>query len=418
MKSQEKRLYIFILLIMAGVTVAAFINQGFEPTMRNLMVIQKHPGRLINDFTQVGGVGAALLNAVLISLIALLIIYLNKVTLSGPTLAAIFTIFGFGLFGKTPINILPIFLGVYISAKIVGKSYQEYLLIALFGTALGPLVTFMIFEFGFVGIPGLILGIISGVIAGILLPPLARSMLHMHQGYNLYNIGLTCGFLGLFAAGVVEATGRKLVIEVIWNKTPSTLMILLVPVISVMFVIAGLMERKQKVFTDFLLIQRKSGRLPSDFIDMVTLGGSLLNIGLLGIGSWLYVLAVGGDFNGPVLGGIFTIMGFGAFGKHLKNSWPVMLGVLLGCFIFGMNPADPGPILAALFVTTLAPLAGQFGPIIGIIGGVTHLLMVMRSAAWHGGFDLYNNGFAGGLTATLMVAVIEWYKSIKEEGLE
>jgi hypothetical protein len=37
--------------------------------------------------------------------------------------------------------------------------------------------------------------------------------------------------------------------------------------------------------------------------------------------------------------------------------------------------------------------------------------MVEQTASWHGGLDLYNNGFAGGLTAALIYAVIEWYRS-------
>ncbi|HDQ14008.1 MAG TPA: DUF1576 domain-containing protein, partial [Sediminispirochaeta sp.] len=66
-----------------------------------------------------------------------------------------------------------------------------------------------------------------------------------------------------------------------------------------------------------------------------------------------------------------------------------------------------------LFGTTLAPLAGEFGVIVGFVAGFTHLLMVERTAAWHGGFDLYNNGFAGGLTATFFLAIIEWFNSNK-----
>jgi hypothetical protein len=38
----------------------------------------------------------------------------------------------------------------------------------------------------------------------------------------------------------------------------------------------------------------------------------------------------------------------------------------------------------------------------------------MQTGAWHGGFNLYNNGFAGGLTVGLFVAVIEWYRSVRE----
>jgi len=36
---------------------------------------------------------------------------------------------------------------------------------------------------------------------------------------------------------------------------------------------------------------------------------------------------------------------------------------------------------------------------------------VETTAAWHGGLDLYNNGFAGGLTATLIIAVLQWYST-------
>ena len=32
-----------------------------------------------------------------------------------------------------------------------------------------------------------------------------------------------------------------------------------------------------------------------------------------------YVLIVGGQLNGPTLGGIFAVIGFGAYGKHLKK---------------------------------------------------------------------------------------------------
>ncbi len=33
-----------------------------------------------------------------------------------------------------------------------------------------------------------------------------------------------------------------------------------------------------------------------------------------------------GDLNGPTIGGIFTIVGFSATGKHLRNILPVMAG--------------------------------------------------------------------------------------------
>jgi hypothetical protein len=46
-----------------------------------------------------------------------------------------------------------------------------------------------------------------------------------------------------------------------------------------------------------------------------------------------------------------------------------------------------------------------------VVAGFLHLTIVLRSGEWHAGIDLYNNGFAGGLTATLLVALIEWYRA-------
>ena len=106
-----------------------------------------------------------------------------------------------------------------------------------------------------------------------------------------------------------------------------------------------------------------------------------------------------------------TVMGFGLFGKHLRNVFPVFLGLLLAALLFGKNLTDSWVVLAFLFGTALAPLAGEFGLIVGIVAGFLHLVVVERSGAWHGGMNLYNNGFAAGLTATLLVSVIEWYKT-------
>ncbi len=146
-------------------------------------------------------------------------------------------------------------------------------------------------------------------------------------------------------------------------------------------------------------------------MDMVSPAGALVNMGVLGLAAWAYVMTVGGALNGPVLGGILTIIGFASFGKNLRNTWPVVLGVVAATLVFGKELDSPGPLLAALFCTTLAPLAGEFGFGVGIVAGFIHLVMVERTGAWHGGMNLYNNGFAGGLTATLFVAVIEWYRA-------
>jgi hypothetical protein len=414
-EKQEDMLYWMLLGLLVLVTASAFLFQGTGESLTGFIEIQKHPARLIQDFTVIGGAGGALLNASMVALISLILIRSVGVQLSGPTIAAFFTLFGFGLLGKTPLNILPVMFGVYLASRIAGRSFKEYILIALFGTALGPLVSFMVIESGLPLQWGLLTALGAGTAVGILLPSAAMAMLHLHQGYNLYNIGLTSGFVGLFIAGILRAAGQDITISIIWGEQYSALLFYLVPAISIYLMVWAVMLGGRSILPDALKIQKLTGRLPSDFMDMVSNGGALLNTGMLGLLSWGYVIAVQGDLNGPVLGGIFTVMGFGVFGKHLRNCLPIMAGVALSILVFGKGLSDPGPLLAALFATTLAPLAGEFGITIGVIAGFTHLVMVEQTASWHGGIDLYNNGFAGGLSAALIYAVIEWYRSSRPE---
>ena len=200
-----------------------------------------------------------------------------------------------------------------------------------------------------------------------------------------------------------------------WSSSNSVVEIWLIPILSIALIITGLISGGMKSIKGFFVIQKLPGRLPSDFMDLSSMGSALINSGLLGIAGSIYIYLVGGDFNGAMIAALLTVMGFGAFGTHIKNSWPIVLGIILSTLIFGWELSSPGPLLAALFGTTLAPLAGQFGIPIGIIAGFIHLIMVMQTGAWQGGMNLYNNGFAGGLTAALIVAIIQWYRSNKED---
>ncbi|MDY7027786.1 MAG: DUF1576 domain-containing protein [Spirochaetota bacterium] len=415
MDRQHRILLVLILLIIALLILTGMWIDGPRKVLTGFLDLQLNPARLINDFIEIRGTGAALLNGALVGLIGLILVLINGVSLSGPTYAAIFTMIGFGLFGKTPLNIAPILFGVYLAGRYVRKKFSQYILIALYGTALGPLVSTLAFEIGLPYPACFLLAAAGGIAVGFLLPSIAVAMLHLHQGYNLYNIGLSCGFLGLFAASAIRAGGHTYSAHLHWHSGNPLHLVLLVPVLSLLLIAAGFLEEKGKALRDFINIQKLPGRLPSDFMEMESVGGSLINSGVIGLIGSAYILIIGADFSGPIIGGLFTIIGFAAFGTHLRNSWSVLLGVVTSTLLFGMSPASPGPSLAAIFGTTLGPLAGQFGPIIGFIAGFIHLIMVSFTGPWHGAMNLYNNGFAGGLTATLIVAVIQWYNSTKAE---
>lgn len=414
MERTEKSLYTIMLIFIVGLAVMGLALDGPTQTLKGFLHLQVRGARLINDFTQAGA-GSAMFNAALVGLVGLIIVFFSTISLSGPTIAAIFTMVGFGFFGKTPLNALPIIGGVWIAARLAHKTLGSYSLIALFGTALGPVVTFIMFEMGLPLSLSIPLGLFSGLVAGFILPGVARSMLQLHQGYNLYNTGFSCGFIGLFLSGLLIASNKMEPITIIWNTANESALVLFIPILSLFLILSALIidgfSHIRETIQALFKLQNLSGRLPTDLFDAGTAGSALINMALLGLVSSLYVALVKAPFNGPVIGGILTVMGFGGFGKTLKNIWPVVAGVVLATLVFGKQLSDPGPILAALFCTTLAPIAGQFGIVAGIVAGFIHLFMVETTAVWHGGLDLYNNGFAGGLTASLIMAMLQWYKT-------
>ncbi len=398
--SDKNRYLIFSFYMLALVLLGLFWpGESFSAKYEGFQEIIVTPGILISDYFAVGGVGATLINSGLVGLFGLLLIFLSKTHFSGPTIAAIFTMAGFGLFGKTLINIWPIVLGVSIAALIKRDNFRSVIVVALFGTALGPLISQVAFGLGW----GYFAAVLIGLGTGMILPAMASHLLHNHQGFNLYNVGFTCGIVGIYLTAMLTLAGEELLLEEIWYTGEQWALG------TVFFLYFGLMVvLGWSGWPNLKNLFKLPGTLVTDFITEEGTQATLLNMGLVGLIGLIYILLVGGEFNGPTLGGVFTMVGFGAFGKHVKNIWPIMVGVFLGSILSSFSPSAPGPILAALFGTTLAPVAGNFGPVIGILAGVVHLSVVMISGPFHAGMNLYNNGFAGGLVATVFVGVSRW----------
>ncbi|MGH3281220.1 MAG: DUF1576 domain-containing protein, partial [Trebonia sp.] len=166
------------------------------------------------------------------------------------------------------------------------------------------------------------------------------------------------------------------------------------------------------------VLHRMPGRAPTDFIAKVGLGPTLLNMAITGGIGTGYVLAVGGDLNGPVVGTIFSIVGFAAFGKHTFNIVPVMAGVFLASLTVPWHVTEPSILFAALFGTALSPIPGQFGPHWGVVAGFLHSCVVLTVGTLTAGLNLYNNGFAAGIVASVLVPVIVAWRRRREQPRE
>ncbi|MCH2245611.1 MAG: DUF1576 domain-containing protein, partial [Crocosphaera sp.] len=93
------------------------------------------------------------------------------------------------------------------------------------------------------------------------------------------------------------------------------------------------------------------------------------------------------------------------------NIVPIMMGIFLGTLTRSVNANDAPLILAALFGTTLAPIAGKFGWFLGVLAGLIHSSAVLSVGIPKAGLNLYNNGFVAGIVATVMVPVIRSFRN-------
>jgi len=388
------------------VLLTSFLFNSPREIVNGLWQIITAPSILITDYMAIANPGAAFFNAGLLMLFCLAIAASVKLDINGPIIAAVFTVGGFALFGKTIFNVWPIIGGVFLYARFQKDHFSRFLLPALFGTALGPLVSQIAFGFNLplaVAIPG---GIFAGLIAGFILPAMANHFVVFHQGYNLYNIGFTCGIAGLMIMALFRSFGFEtqdtLVVSDRYNRDLS----IALAVYFLLMLLLGLFLTRSWLASLHHLF-KQPGRLVSDFVASEGLGPSLINMSLLGFLTTGYVLAVSGDINGPTIGGIFTVVGFGAFGKHVRNVIPILAGVYLASLLNIWEPNSSAALLAALFGTTLAPIAGTYGWPYGVIAGFIHMAVVMNVSDLHGGMNLYNNGFAGGFVAAILVPIFD-----------
>jgi len=406
----------FLILGLALMGLAFLFNTPTEIWTGSIIILTS-PANLITDYFALANIGATLMNAGFMTLTSLVLVRVHQVKMTGAIVAAIFTVAGFSFFGKNIYNSIPIILGVMLYARIVRLPFNRFVLQALFGTALGPLPSEITFNLGLPLAPGLILGFSAGILAGLVLPPLSAHFLRFHQGFSLYNIGFTAGIVGMFFLAVLQGFGIEITTVAIVSSGNDLVLAVILGTLFTGMLLFGLKKNNWRL-TGYRQFLDQPGKLASDFITISGAPLTLVNMALLGLMATAYVLAVGGELSGPVIGGIFTVVGFGAFGKHVKNVWPILAGVFLGN-LFRFNDLNATTsLLAALFGTTLAPIAGYYGPLYGIVAGMLHMAMVSNISYLHAGMNLYNNGFSGGFIAAALVPLFDAFKQVLSDRKE
>ncbi len=401
------RQFLFLALVPAYFILVGFFLQSPGEILQGIFTIIREPDFLITDYFIIGGVGAAFVNAGILTLVSIGIVYGLGMDFDGHTITSACLMFGFSLFGKNLLNIWAIMLGVFLYAWYHRTSVSRYIYIGYYGTSLSPIIT-QVMQMWELPIPVRMgLCILTGTVIGFVLPPLCTHVHYSHKGYSLYNVGFAGGIIATVIVSMFKSFGITIESRLIWSEGNNGMFLALLSVLFGEMILYGVLSGRKEAVRGYRNILKCYGLGGTDYYK--TEGGSatLINMGVNGLASMIILVALGGELNGPTIGSIFTVVGFSATGKHLRNILPVMAGVCLASVAKNWSITDPSAQLALLLSTTLAPIAGEFGILAGVLAGFLHSSVALNVGIVYGGMNLYNNGFAGGIVAIFLVPVIQ-----------
>ncbi|RKW27261.1 MAG: DUF1576 domain-containing protein [Granulicatella sp.] len=416
LKKQMNRQYYYLFGLSFMLMLLAFVIESPQSLVSGMMTILVSPSQLFTDYMEIASVGSTLLNVAIMLGISIYSYKKLEIPLNGTVIGSLGMLAGFSFFGKNLFNSIPFMIGVWIYTKVTKQNYRNYVIVGLFGSALGPLISFLAFSGVLPQGWSVLIAYALGIFIGFILPQLSTQFLGFHQGFSLYNVGFTAGIIGMVVLGFMNAFGIEVETRTLTStQSPLILYQLLIGFCVILIVTSFYLHFKKKEKYHFKLLLKLSGRLPSDFVEMTNLATVTLNMSIIGFILLGYVLMNGGQLNGPIVGSIIGVMSFGAFGNQVKNTVPVLVGIMIGSYLTGVEPTSTSALIAAIFGTTLAPVSGYYGPLAGMIAGFVHITLVSHVVVMHGGLNLYNNGFAGGFVAAVLVPIFEIFEGIRQE---
>ena len=116
-----RHIYPMLLCFTAALAAMGLLLDSPRNILPGLCTIILTEDALITDYIQIAGPGAAFVNAALVTLISILILWLAREPINGYTAVEIGLMSGFALFGKNIVNIWPIIFGTLLYAKVVRR---------------------------------------------------------------------------------------------------------------------------------------------------------------------------------------------------------------------------------------------------------------------------------------------------------
>jgi hypothetical protein len=343
----------------------------------------------------------------------------------------------------------PPFVGVLLYCKVMKKKVSENIHVAFFATALAPFVSEVLFRYSVgnfdpavtqINWIGITIAIVCGIGVGFIVLPLLPGTTAMHRGYNLYKAGLAIGMLGIFIYSFmyntlgIDAPSVVVVTNPDYYNMPYAyrgfMNVFFVILFAVTLLFGFLLNGRN--IRDYRKLLKCTG-YGSDFSDKFGMPLCFVNIAVYGfcILAYLNIVFVlpsiipifpeGVGFTGPTVGVVFAALTFAADGQHPRNVAPIVVGyVLLSvivvaiCLISGLEVpwtlSTQAYINGLAFATGLCPFAGKYGFRYGVIAGMLSATICTVTSSIHGGFVLYNGGFTAGLSALILIPLLDFYE--------
>lgn len=440
----------YMTLAFFAATVAAFFYTNETDFRGNLLRILTSPSNLVTDYFALGSLASTFFNTAVCGWIANVVIHLSGIHAKATTLAAYLLVVAHGFYGLNFLNMWPPLIGVLLFCLVTRRPFRDYVHVALFSTALGPFISDFLFRYTagdrfsiddpHVTLLGVVLAILFGLAAGFVVPALLPGTTAMHRGFNMYKAGLAIGILGIFVYSFLYRSlgfdaPEALVID---NPTYYAMPYAYRGFINVFFLLLfsstllmGFLWNRAS-FRGYGDLLRSTG-YGVDFLDRFGMPVCLINFAVYGLCLLAYLnvilllpeifpfLPAGVGFTGPTVGVVFAALTFSADGQQPRTVAPIALGyallltvVCILCSIIGIDVpwtlSTQGYINGFAFATGLCPFSGKYGAKIGVLAGFLSAVICTSTAAMHGGFVLYNGGFTAGLTALVLLPVLDFYK--------
>ena len=415
---------------------------------RGLFNILTLPAPLVTDYFQLGNLPAAFFNAAVCGLSVTGLMIALDCDCQPSFLAGYFLVVAHCFYGLNFLNMWAPILGILFFCHMMKLSFRDNLDMAMFSTAFGPFITEFLFRYHIndsyifeqtqISWLGFFYVIVFSVFLGFAIPAMLPGALRLHKGYNLFNGGLAFGLLGLFLYAYmyktfnVEAptpfTHENMTYSA-HGKSYQLFVVTFFLIVFLLLLITG-WYLNGKTFKGYGELMKSSGHRANFFEEygapMVFINLGVYGLMILGYFFLVINLFEGAGFTGPTTGIILAAITFVSQGQHPKNVWPVLSGfVILFLFVsasklaFGFDIhwtlSTQAYMNGAAFATGLCPITGHYGKRFGMIAGFMCAVMCTSTSAIHGGFVLYNGGLTSGITALILIPLLEYYWSGKKK---